>query len=127
MIFGSYPCCDGDLSLGMPDRSGTYAREFCPHCATPVWHKFSRIQSCTWTEEEFLKLYEIDDETKQIREKNPAPPPSEVEQGIRDILSRGMGRFIAKEIIGDSPMTPPSESIREMREQYRKDNPDADT
>lgn len=112
MIFGSYPCCDGELTLAMPDRSGTYAREICPHCSTPVWHKFSRIQSQSWTEEVFLRIYEIDDETKQIREKNPAPPLTEEERAARDMIQGLLARAIAADMMGVSST---------------KDDPDADT
>lgn len=70
MIFGEYPCCEGELTLAMPDQTPAYAREECPYCGTPVWHKFSRIQSTTWTEEEFLKTHDLDYEKRTIQPKD---------------------------------------------------------
>lgn len=69
MIFGSYPCCDGDLCLSMPDRTPAWAPEDCPHCGARVWHRFSRVESMSWTEADFLAEHEVDQETKQIRPK----------------------------------------------------------
>lgn len=69
MIFGSYPCCDGSLTLSMPERTPAFAPEDCPHCGAKVWHVFSRLEPCTYTEEEFLKLYEIDHEQRKINKR----------------------------------------------------------
>lgn len=72
MIFGEYPCCDGPLSLEVPDRSGVFSREVCPHCGHAVWHWLSRIDPKSYLEEEFLDLYEVDHETRRVVPKGHA-------------------------------------------------------
>lgn len=71
MIFGEYPCCDGELTLTIPAgaRLPRYFREECPHCGTPVWHKLSRFEPMSWTEADFLEEFDVDTETKQITPK----------------------------------------------------------
>ena len=44
MMIGSYPCCEGDLWIPMPERTPAYAPEACPHCGAKVWHRFSRLE-----------------------------------------------------------------------------------
>ena len=70
MIIGDYPCCDGELCLSMPERTPTAAPECCPHCGAKVWRYFSRIQTTSYTEKEFLEKYTVDEETKAIRGKD---------------------------------------------------------
>lgn len=65
MIFGAYPCCDAPLSIAMTEKPG-FIRELCPNCGTPVWHRMSRFDPESWTEEQFLKEHRVDEETKQI-------------------------------------------------------------
>ncbi|UEM08579.1 hypothetical protein J4G43_027800 [Bradyrhizobium barranii subsp. barranii] len=69
MIFGSYPCCNGSLTLSMPDRTPAYLSEACPHCGAEVWHRLSRVESMSWTEADFLKERDVDIEQKTIRAK----------------------------------------------------------
>lgn len=73
MIFGEYPCCDGSLSLGVPDKTPAYFSENCPHCGAKVWHRLSRVDPQSWTEADFLAEHEIDHETKQIKSKEQQP------------------------------------------------------
>lgn len=69
MIIGSYPCCDGDLHLSMPDKTPAYFAEECPHCSAKVWHRLSRVQSTSWTEADFLKEHEVDLDAHTITAK----------------------------------------------------------
>lgn len=68
MIFGEYPCCNGALTLHTI-ASTVYERETCPHCSETVWHKLSKFDPTSWTEKDFLALFEIDETTKQVKEK----------------------------------------------------------
>lgn len=80
MIFGSYPCCNEPLALALPSgkhKLPAYASETCPHCGATVWHKFSRWDPISWTEEDFLKEFEIDPETKMVKPREKTSPPSE--------------------------------------------------
>jgi hypothetical protein len=73
MIFGSYPCCGVQLCIAMPKSGPSYMPEACPHCASKVWHRLSRIDPQSWTEAEFLAEHEVDDAAKTIMERNPQP------------------------------------------------------
>lgn len=69
MVFGDYPCCGAPLTITLPENLPRYLPENCPGCGAKVWHKLSRIDPQTWLEAEFLKDYEVDGVTKQIRWK----------------------------------------------------------
>lgn len=66
MIFGEYPCCSGSLVLSMPDSSGVYFDEDCPHCGEHVWHLLSRLQSTSWVEKDFLETHTVDHDSNTI-------------------------------------------------------------
>lgn len=68
-MIGSYPCCDGDLWMAMPDKTPAYLPENCPHCGAKVWHRLSRLQSMSWTEADFLAEYEVDEEAGKVTAK----------------------------------------------------------
>ncbi len=58
MIIGNYPCCDGIMTLALPDVDfPVLAREVCPHCGETVWHLLSRIDPKSWTEEAFNEAF----------------------------------------------------------------------
>lgn len=65
-MIGEYPCCGGDLMIELPDNTPTFAPEDCPHCGKRVWHKFSRLVPQSWTEEDFLAIYEVDEADKTL-------------------------------------------------------------
>lgn len=69
MIFGTYPCCKGSLGLPMPEKTPAYMPEDCPHCGAKVWHRFSRIESVSWIEADFLAEHNVDFKTKIITAK----------------------------------------------------------
>ena len=100
MILGSYPCCDGELTLAMPEVSPAFAREACPHCQTIVWHKLTRIASKSWIEEDFIKEHDVDDVTGKITPKHSSPP---VDPVLAAMMARIVGEMLAKEIIGSPP------------------------
>lgn len=68
MMIGNYPCCDAPLMIVLPGcRLPVISSELCPGCGAKVWHKFSRIDPESWTDEAFLKEWKVDEETKQIK------------------------------------------------------------
>lgn len=70
MIIGEYPCCDGDLWIYLPDiQLPVFEKEICPHCGKAVWHYLSRVEPISYTEEQFNEKYEVDEETKNIKER----------------------------------------------------------
>lgn len=80
MMIGEYPCCGGDLHLWLENEEGVdlpkVGPEDCPHCGARVWHKFSRVDPCSWTEKDFLADWIVDDETKSIKPRNSENPDS---------------------------------------------------
>jgi hypothetical protein len=67
MIIGEYPFCGELLFTALPDRPlPCFGNNNCPKCGTLVWHKFSRGDPQSWTDEEFSKEFDIDEESKQI-------------------------------------------------------------
>jgi glutaredoxin len=64
-----YNDCDEVFLLPIPKNTPTYQKRTCPTCKRPLWYKFSRINPEAWTEEDFLKLFTVDEETKEIRLK----------------------------------------------------------
>ncbi len=82
MIFGSYPCCDSFLSLSMPAKTPVYLPERCPHCGEAVWHRLSRVEPMSWTEEDFEKEYDIDAEAKMVKAR-PGTDAAKFEELIR--------------------------------------------
>lgn len=70
MIFGEYPCCDGDLVLSIPDVNlPKIDRQTCPHCAAVVWHIYSRVIPQTFTDAVFRQHYDIDESAMTITKK----------------------------------------------------------
>ena len=69
MIFGSYPCCEGNLCFDVPDTSPAYIPEDCPHCGKPVWHKLSRVDPTSWVESDFLLEFDVDYEKFTVTAK----------------------------------------------------------
>ncbi len=70
MIFGSYPCCNAPLALTLPDKKlPVIGWENCPECKVKVWHQYSRIDPMSWTDDEFQKLYIVNEEDYSIKKK----------------------------------------------------------
>lgn len=71
MILGTYPCCDEPLMLEVPGGMSVpiFAKEECPACSTTVWHKLSRFDPKSWTEEGFLEEFEVNHDTCEIKKK----------------------------------------------------------
>ena len=69
LMIGAYPCCNGNLGIGLPDelRLPVYTKEICPHCGTNVWHRFSQFDPESWTEAAFLAEHDVDYKTKTIK------------------------------------------------------------
>jgi hypothetical protein len=82
MIFGSYPCCDGSLTLAMPAKTPAYLPEDCPHCGAKVWHRLSRVESVSWTDVDFLAEHDIDMEARKITAK-PGTDAARFDESIR--------------------------------------------
>ena len=71
MIIGDYPCCDKELLIPIPDgvKLPAFSKEQCPYCGATVWHYISRVAPESYTDEQFLKEWTVDENTKQIKRK----------------------------------------------------------
>jgi len=71
MIIGSCPYnkCKGRIWLGCDDwhMPSLYKHE-CESCKQTIYTKITRVDPQSWTLENFLKLYQIDEETKTVKE-----------------------------------------------------------
>lgn len=70
MIIGNYPCCNGTLTIAVPEKTPVWFSEECPHCGVAVWHRVSRVDPELWTVEEFEKIFDIDREARVITRKD---------------------------------------------------------
>lgn len=70
MVVGSYPCCDGNLMIAVPDVTPAFKRELCPHCGEAVWHRLSRLDPQSWTEAAFLEEYDVNEEAGTIERRH---------------------------------------------------------
>jgi predicted RNA-binding Zn-ribbon protein involved in translation (DUF1610 family) len=71
----------------MPDQTPKYLPENCPHCGVKVWHVLSRVTPESFTEDEFLQRYEVDEASHAVRDKY-----AEVEARIHEAI-RNHPRF----------------------------------
>jgi hypothetical protein len=73
MIHGNCPYkdCEEDFLVDIEgvENLPRYWRHKCEACDQTIYTKLSRIDPESWTEEEFNRLYEINWETKVIKEK----------------------------------------------------------
>lgn len=72
MIIGSCPYndCKGEVFLGCDDwKMPSLYKHFCEDCKRAIWTKITRVDPQSWTEEEFLRNFVIDEENKSIKER----------------------------------------------------------
>jgi hypothetical protein len=69
MIIGDCPYCEETMINYMPDDSPMFQKIKCGHCGSIVWLLCSRIESIAYTINDFLELFEVDEETKRIRKR----------------------------------------------------------
>jgi hypothetical protein len=67
MILGNCIYCDEPFSFSV-DPVGM-RRHKCEACKKIMWTRTSRIDSWSMKEEDFLKEYEVNEETKEITKK----------------------------------------------------------
>lgn len=60
-IIGEYPCCGGELWIGNDHDDGSdaitpgYYTQSCPHCGEKVYHRISRFDPESWTEDGWVE------------------------------------------------------------------------
>ena len=75
-IMGKWPCCFRPLWLEFnesgyplfPERGKMLVHD-CPHCGTKCWHYLSSTTPDSWTDEDFKKEYDVDEETGSVTKK----------------------------------------------------------
>ena len=69
----------------MPSGTPCWGKQRCERCGREFWEYYSRPEPQAFTLEQFEERFIVDDEaTKQIREKNPLPPLSAIDEAILD-------------------------------------------
>lgn len=74
MIFGDCPYddgCDGTFAEPLPDKVPCFGRMTCETCGRSFWTRFSRVDSWSLTEIEFLAEYDVDALSKTITKRTP--------------------------------------------------------
>lgn len=75
MITGECPyddCDDFQMRL-LPDKPlPLFSKEVCPGCKRTIWVLYSRIDPEVYTEEGFRKAFEVNEETKSIKQRKVA-------------------------------------------------------
>lgn len=99
MISGEYPCCGEPLCIAIPDLTPAYMPEDCPSCGAKVWHRLSRFYPQSWLEAAFLELYEVDQDARTIRERNPPEPMSWMTRWVLDLLAQDVAQAYADALI----------------------------
>jgi len=69
MIIGTCPYegCEGRVWEAIADLPlPKYQKHICEECKRVIWTKHSRIDPCSWTEENFLKEYRVNKKTRII-------------------------------------------------------------
>lgn len=71
MIIGECPYgdCEGSLFIPSPDgKLPIMEKHNCESCKRVIWIKHSRVDPQSWTDEDFYKVFSVDEETKIITE-----------------------------------------------------------
>ena len=69
MVIGECPNCGEVVINGMPERSPAFDHTECDKCGKSYWIKLSRTESEAYTEEEFDRLYEVDEQTRIVKDR----------------------------------------------------------
>ncbi len=69
MIIGGCPYCDEFMSNPIVQKPPQVQKIIMSCCGNTVWLWHSRINPKAYTNEQFLKDFEIDEQTKTIRPK----------------------------------------------------------
>ena len=71
MIFGECPYndCNQSMMNHITNSLPTFQKLTCEKCGRVIWLYHSRIEPIAYTEEDFLEKYDLDEETKSIRNK----------------------------------------------------------
>lgn len=70
MMIGEYPCCGELLMIKLVDgKLPKFGKEKCPNCGAIVWHRFSRLDPQSWTDDLFRELFDVDEEAKTIKKR----------------------------------------------------------
>jgi len=71
MISGECPYedCDEPIFIPCADKCPAFQKIICEKCKRVFWEKHSRINPEGFTEEDFYKKYEVNEETREIKER----------------------------------------------------------
>lgn len=72
MIFGECPYtdCDEQFTMAVPDTTPAFEHRTCEKCKRTFWEYHSRIEPRAYTEEDFAKEFEVNEENKSITQRS---------------------------------------------------------
>jgi hypothetical protein len=91
----------------MPSSTPCWGKEHCEACGRQFWEHYSRLHPQAFTLEEFEERFIVDESAKEIREKNPLPPLSAIDNAILDEFRERFDKLLEDELIhGTATETP---------------------
>lgn len=71
MIFGECPYndCNQQMMNSICDTPPMFQKLVCEKCGRVIWLYHSHIEPVAYTEESFAEKYDLDEETKSIKDK----------------------------------------------------------
>ena len=112
MIIGTCPYegCEGRVWEAIADLPlPKYQKHTCEECKRVIWTKHSRIDPCSWTEENFLKEYRVNKKTKviELRKKPKKLTPKELL--LQELMNKVMRDYITNMMIYGVGIAPKKE------------------
>lgn len=73
MNFGDCPYqeCKGFISVAVPEKTPAFTKITCDECGRELWYRCSRIEPQAFTLDEFAAAYEVDEEKRTIKKREP--------------------------------------------------------
>lgn len=67
-VMGGCPYCNASMSwVEVPPQAPSWMKEACEECGKTVWRWLTRVNPQALTEEDFLAVYEVDEEGRRIK------------------------------------------------------------
>lgn len=67
-VMGGCPHCNASMSwVEVPPQAPSWMKEVCEECGKTAWRWLTRVNPQALTEEDFLAVYEVDEEGRRIK------------------------------------------------------------
>jgi hypothetical protein len=92
--------------------SACWGKETCPKCGREYWQRYSRITPFALTAEEFAAKYIVDENAREIRERNPTPELTVEQKAVQAMIREEFARRLEHEILYGSGAEVPTGLIK---------------